>query len=213
MLAPLIGPAGFCSEGLLSHDKQTGIKSLRLVVLFSVGVAKLVFAGTLVGALGCSASAQLPVPNPIPTIGLRVHAGYTTSGNFTRSDGTRSKLTGYELGAEFPVTRLPGGLSVNAYPSIMFSNGSTKGNVYRFLASVHESLPGVQAYVFFAAGPSYTVAGSGQFNDVSGFETQVGGGLPLASILGRFSPSLEVAYHNCNRSQIRGFTVGLSAAF
>ncbi len=153
------------------------------------------------------ASAQLP----LPSTGITFHAGYTTSNSFTKSDGSTGRLRGLELGAELPIFKLPAGFSLNAYPSVLTSSGNTKGTVVRVLGSAHQTVPGAQFYLLFGAGFSF--ASGSDFSDQTSFETMVGGGLPLAAFAGRLSPSLEVAFHNSNSAQVRGFTVGLSASF
>ena len=151
----------------------------------------------------------------MPGVGARFHVGYTTTGNFTMKDGSSAHIAGYEYGVEFPVFKL-GGSSINLYPSALIpkkNSSNSSGKVWRFLLIARQNLPGTQLYTFYAAGVSYTQAEAGAFDDVSAFETQVGGGLPLTGLLGKLSPAVEVAYHNANKGQIKGFTIGVNVSF
>lgn len=171
-------------------------------------------AASLAMAMG-SAYGQVPVPS----VGLRVHLGYTTTNDFTLKDGTNAHLTGYELGVEFPVSKFSKVLTLNAYPSVLLGGkmgvGSLQGNVYRFMLSARATVPGSQFYSFIAGGVAHTQSGEGakQFDDVSGYQTMVGGGLPLTGFLGHLSPSVEVAWLSSNRAQMRGVTIGVTASF
>ena len=169
-------------------------------------------------AAGLTAMASVSFAQvPIPSIGAKLHVDYTTTGDFTLKSGSTGHLSGPEIGVEFPLSKAGTGTSLNLYPSVLLGNSkgasATKGQVWRFMLSARQNMPGTGFYTFAAAGASYTQSQGGTFNDVNAFETQVGGGLPLTGLLGHLSPSLEVIYHNANKGQLRGFSAGVSVNF
>lgn len=146
---------------------------------------------------------------------LRIHVGYSTTGDFQLRDGSYAALRGPEVGVQFPIAQLSHLVSVDAYPSILlggkFGSGNTTGEVYRFTLAIRQSLPGTGAFGFVGAGLAHTR--SDNLNDTDGFETLFGGGVPVSLGPSPIQPNLEFIYHASTRAQIRGFTVGVSVGF
>ncbi len=91
----------------------------------------------------------------MPSTGLKIHAGYTTSGNFTLNDASTGHIVGPEFGLEIPVQKVAGGFSLNLYPSVLLGTSHSagpQGNVYRILLSAREAIPGSKIYTYYALG-------------------------------------------------------------
>ncbi|MBS1718126.1 MAG: hypothetical protein JSS72_10400 [Armatimonadetes bacterium] len=151
---------------------------------------------------------------------VRIHLDYTFTSNFTLRSGSTSHLEGPELGADMIVMQAPGGASLSVGARWLLggklrSGGDTDGDVYRFLFRGTQPIPTTQLFVFVAGGIAHTRARAEEFEDVNGYNAQLGLGSYLggSSVAGRFKPAVEFTYTNAAKGQLRGFGLGLSAGF
>lgn len=143
---------------------------------------------------------------------------YLSTDKFPLKDGTTGRLTGPEIGLNikfqsFGTTNLY--FQPSAFLGGKLAHGSdTDGTIYRFMVRAQQPIPLTGFYGFFAAGYAHSQARNGEFNDVEALETQIGGGYALGgSLLGHFSPNLELSFFQASKGQLRGISLGLAVGF
>jgi hypothetical protein len=149
---------------------------------------------------------------PVPKVRLRV--GYGSSDSFQNRAGTRVRLQGPEIAADFLVASVLG-FDFSASPSVVLGGalgGGPNGQVYRLLGTVRRRLsddPGI----YGTLGVGFAGASGSSFSGDNGAVLQFGLGFSLNRIPGPLRPILEINAFTGSSPQTRGVFVGLSGGF
>jgi hypothetical protein len=141
-------------------------------------------------------------------------AGYAQSGPFDKDTGGRGKLKGLELSISQSVVSFPilGEARIGA--SVLLggvgnSGDDTDGTVFRLFARYKTIQVGSNS-LYGLAGIFWARADGrgGSFDAFDGTGVDVGGGLPLGSILpGLPGGALELIFHQASDPQLRGWSL------
>ncbi len=151
-------------------------------------------------------------------IGVRLNVGYHFTHDFRLRDGGRKNMSGPEIGADFPLAKLPG-MQIYASPSIvlggqLFSGSDVDGQIYRFLVTARQTLNSDGLYGAFSIGAAHSEPkGDNQFRSASSIVAAATIGTPLKFKILGITPNVEGRYYWGAKDQFRGFSIGVSANF
>ena len=171
----------------------------RVIAIFALGFAAMM------------ASAQ-------EVIGVRLNVGYHFTSDFRLRDGGKDSMSGPEIGADFPLTKLPG-IQLYVSPSIvlggqLLSGSDVDGQIYRFMLTARQTLGRDGLYGAFSIGAAHSEPKGGkEFRSASSVVAGITVGTPLKFKILGITPSVEGRYYWGAKDQFRGFTIGLSASF
>lgn len=158
------------------------------------------------------------VANATDVIGVRLNVGYHWTSDFRLKDDSKKSMSGPEIGADFPLTKLPG-IQLFASPSIVFggqllSGSDVDGQIYRFMLTARQNLSKEGLYGSVSAGVAHSMSrGGNEFRSASGFVGSAMIGSPLKFKILGITPNVEGRYYFSSEDQFRGFSIGLSANF
>lgn len=170
-----------------------------------------VIVTTALGFTAMMASAQ-------EVIGVRLNVGYHFTTDFRLKDNSKKSMSGPEIGADFPLAKLPG-MQLYVSPSIvlggqLLSGSDVDGQIYRFMLTARQILNSDGLYGAFSIGAAHSEPrGSKDFRSASSVVAGITVGTPLKFKILGITPNVEGRYYWGAKDQFRGFTIGLSANF